>query len=64
MLLLGRRYCLGETLAKAELFIIITRLLQKFKFEKSEEHPRPTDEPVFGFILAPKPFHAVAIPRK
>ena len=50
-------------MAKAELFIIITRLLQKFKFVKSTEHASPTDEPVFGFIMAPKPFYAIATPR-
>jgi cytochrome P450 len=60
---LGKRYCLGESLAKAELFIILTRLVQKFKFVASPDHDSPTDQPVFGFICAPKPFHALAQPR-
>nr|AKH03504.1 cytochrome P450 3037B1 [Paracyclopina nana] len=60
----GKRYCLGESLAKAELFIILTRLLQKFSFHSAPGHPVPSDQPVFGFIYAPKPFHAVTKARQ
>ncbi|XP_068089319.1 cytochrome P450 2K6-like [Hyperolius riggenbachi] len=49
----GRRVCAGETLAKMELFLFITSLLQKFTF-----HPAPgvTDfkvKPVTGLTISP-----------
>jgi len=59
----GKRQCLGESLAKTELFLIFTRLIQMFTFEACDGYPRPSPEPVAGFILAPKPFYARAVPR-
>ena len=59
----GKRVCIGESLAKTELFIIFTRLLQLFTFEACDGHEKPTTDPMFAFILSPKPFYAKAVPR-
>ena len=59
----GKRICLGEALAKTELFIVFIRLMQKLEFSMSKNHPKPTDKPVKGFISAPEPFHVVATLR-
>ena len=60
---IGKRVCIGESLAKTELFIIFTRLMQLFTFESCEGHDKPTNQPVYAFILSPKPFYAKAVPR-
>ena len=59
----GKRVCIGESLARTELFIILTRLLQLFTFSACEGHDPPSTDPVYAFILAPKPFYAKAVPR-
>ncbi len=41
----GRRQCLGEIFARNRLFILVTLLLQKFKFLPAEGHPRPEHDP-------------------
>ena len=61
--LVGKRACLGESLSKQELFIIFTRLMQKFKIVASEEHPMPSQKGVQGIIHAPLPFYAKFISR-
>ena len=62
---IGKRVCIGESMAKAELFIIFTRLLQMFTFQscEAEGHEAPSQEPLYAFINSPKPFYAKAIPR-
>ena len=62
---IGKRICIGESMAKAELFIIFTRLMQMFTFEscEAEGHEAPSQEPLYAFINSPKPFYAKAIPR-
>ena len=60
----GRRVCLGESLAKTELFLLSATLLQKFKFENPPECPLPdlqggTD----GLVVSPKPFKIIAKER-
>lgn len=61
----GRRACLGESLAKMELFLIFTTLLQRFHFSPA---PGVTEEdllltPSVGFTLAPSPHKLCATIR-
>ncbi|XP_078703606.1 cytochrome P450 2U1-like [Branchiostoma floridae x Branchiostoma belcheri] len=59
----GRRVCLGEQLARMELFLFFSTLLQSFTFRPPEDAPRPTTEGVFGITLKPHPFKLCSIPR-
>ncbi|XP_013040012.3 cytochrome P450 2K1-like [Anser cygnoides] len=61
----GRRICAGETLAKMELFLFFTSLLQRFTF-----HPPPgvsaSDldlNPAISFNVIPKPYKICAVAR-
>lgn len=51
----GRRVCLGEALAKQEMFLVICGLLQQFEFKAPKE---PFKEPAGkdGIVRAPAPF--------
>ncbi|KAM3930525.1 cytochrome P450 2K4-like [Leptodactylus fuscus] len=59
---IGKRSCAGETLAKMELFLFFTTLLQNFTF-----HPVPGAKldltPALGSTNSPQPFEICAIPR-
>jgi cytochrome P450 len=57
---LGRRQCLGESLAKQELFLIFVTLMQKFEFSVPAHSERPSDEPIFAATLQPKAYKCVA----
>ncbi|XP_066287986.1 cytochrome P450 2D20-like [Branchiostoma lanceolatum] len=61
---MGRRLCPGERLAKAELFLFFTSLLQRFTFKPPEGCPMPSAEGVFGLVYSPTPFQLVAELRK
>eukprot|EP00058_Branchiostoma_floridae_P020797 XP_002606287.1 hypothetical protein BRAFLDRAFT_67526 [Branchiostoma floridae] len=61
---MGRRLCPGERLAKVELFLIFTSLLQRFTFKPPEGSAVRSAEGVFGLVYAPAPFQLVAEPRK
>ncbi|MBN3280450.1 CP2K1 protein, partial [Polyodon spathula] len=59
----GRRVCLGETLAKVELFLLFTMLLQKFRFRQPQEvSPEQLDlTPTLGITSSPQPFQLCAL---
>ncbi|XP_069830123.1 cytochrome P450 2K6-like [Dendropsophus ebraccatus] len=58
----GRRSCAGENLAKMELFIFFTKLLQNFTF-KAPPGAKLALNPVVGLTLAPQKHEICAIPR-
>ncbi|XP_028979787.2 cytochrome P450 2K1-like [Esox lucius] len=61
----GRRVCLGESLARMELFLFFTSLLQRFRFSPP---PGVTEDdldltPVVGITLSPLPHQLCAVTR-
>ncbi|XP_029361300.1 cytochrome P450 2U1 [Echeneis naucrates] len=61
---IGRRVCMGEQLAKMELFLTITSLLQAFKFRLPEGMPPPPLHGRFGLTLSPCPFTVCVSSRR
>ena len=55
---IGRRICMGESLAKDTLFIFVTTLLKHLKFENPVSHPSPDPENYTeGFTIIPQPYY-------
>ncbi|XP_017556900.1 cytochrome P450 2U1 [Pygocentrus nattereri] len=60
---IGRRVCMGEQLAKMELFLMFTSLMQAFTFRLPDEHQPPPMHGRFGLTLAPCPYKVCVTPR-
>jgi cytochrome P450 len=50
---LGKRQCLGEPLARAELFMLFVSCVQNYTFSAIPGQPMPSDVPVFGGTSMP-----------
>ncbi|CAJ1066559.1 steroid 17-alpha-hydroxylase/17%2C20 lyase [Xyrichtys novacula] len=59
----GIRVCLGEALAKMELFLFLSCILQRFTFSVPTDHPLPSLEGKFGVVLQPAKYKVYAMPR-
>ncbi|XP_066112507.1 cytochrome P450 2D6 [Saccopteryx bilineata] len=59
----GRRTCLGEPLARMELFLFFTCLLQRFSFSVPAGQPCPSNHGVYAFLMTPAPYQLCAVPR-
>ena len=60
---LGKRSCVGELLARQELYVFTANLFQKFRFLPPEGVERVSENPVFGFTRMSPHFNVRAIPR-
>ncbi|XP_077204258.1 cytochrome P450 2J2-like [Paroedura picta] len=59
----GGRVCLGEQLARTELFIFLTKLLRTFNFQPPEGIKKIREEPVVRMFTPPYPYKICAVPR-
>nr|XP_056712809.1 cytochrome P450 2K1-like [Euleptes europaea] len=61
----GRRMCVGETLAKMELFLIFASLLQRFTFQPAPGTSKEDLDltPAVGFTTPPMSYHFCALPH-
>ncbi|NXY35077.1 CP2J2 protein, partial [Pomatorhinus ruficollis] len=60
---IGHRVCMGELLARVELFILFSTLLQAFTFTLPEGVKEVNTKFVFGSTMKPPPYQLCAIPR-
>lgn len=59
----GPRVCLGESLAKSELFLIFSNLIQKFTFSKVDKNDILSFEAACGITRTAHPYRVHATPR-
>ncbi|TKS85182.1 Steroid 17-alpha-hydroxylase/17,20 lyase [Collichthys lucidus] len=59
----GVRVCLGEALAKMELFLFLSWILQRFTLSVPPGHSLPSLEGKFGVVLQPAKYKVNAVPR-
>ncbi|XP_035881463.1 cytochrome P450 2U1 isoform X2 [Phyllostomus discolor] len=56
---IGKRVCMGEQLAKMELFLMFVSLMQSFTFALPKDSKKPNLTGRYGLTLAPHPFNLI-----
>ena len=60
---IGRRVCLGEAVAKMELFLFLTTLIKQFDFVLPDDEPQPSLEGTLGVTFSPQPYKVCMVER-
>ncbi|GFO14273.1 cytochrome p450 2u1 [Plakobranchus ocellatus] len=60
---IGSRICVGEALAKMELFLFLSSMFQRFEFVSPDPANPPSLEPNIGFTAVPSPFRLSCVIR-
>ncbi|KAI1693121.1 cytochrome p450 domain-containing protein [Ditylenchus destructor] len=60
---IGKRICLGESLARMELFLLIANIFHTFKVRPVDPLIPPTAEKIPGFTIRPTPYKVRLEPR-
>nr|XP_045736574.1 cytochrome P450 2U1 isoform X2 [Mirounga angustirostris] len=60
---IGKRVCMGEQLAKMELFLMFVSLMQSFTFALPKNSKKPILTGRYGLTLAPHPFNIIISKR-
>uniref|UniRef100_A0A1I7XP90 Cytochrome P450 n=1 Tax=Heterorhabditis bacteriophora TaxID=37862 RepID=A0A1I7XP90_HETBA len=61
---MGKRSCLGENLARYELFLLFTTLIQKYEFRAVEGEPLPSLKRSEGMTNVPQKYRCMVVPRR
>ncbi|KAK9401411.1 cytochrome P450 2J2-like [Crotalus adamanteus] len=61
---IGERICVGEQLARIEIFIFLTSLLRAFSFRLPEGVKELNEAPILNVTMHPHPYKLCAIPTK
>nr|XP_019951005.1 PREDICTED: steroid 17-alpha-hydroxylase/17,20 lyase-like [Paralichthys olivaceus] len=59
----GPRVCVGESLARLELFLFLSSLLQRMSFRLPDGAPSPNLQGRLGVVLQPLPYKVIVTPR-
>lgn len=59
----GRRRCLGDVLARMELFLFYASIMHTFTIELPENEPLPSLKGIIGVTISPQAFRVKLIPR-
>ncbi|CAL8129066.1 unnamed protein product [Orchesella dallaii] len=60
---MGKRVCIGETLARHTMFTFFTAIMQRYSITPAEKYKVPEVKPVKGYTLNPEPFYTYVQPR-
>ena len=64
MLLAGRRTCLGEQLARQELFLFFSNIMRSFKVLPPEGQEKIEFRELFKFVLKPSDYEVRFVKRQ